>query len=140
MTQEPSTGTSRPEARPSDVASDLASEAGWVRSNVPEYPADTVNLGMNTYGVSLTFATRGPDGPHPNARVFLSHQMATVLQRLLYRLLTNYEVQHGNLTFVPDEVLAALSIADSDIEAIENARRSLKQHASDRGDRPNGSS
>lgn len=126
--------------RPADASADLAAEKGWVRSSVPEYPADTVNLGMNNYGVSLTFATRSPDGPNPNARIFISHQMASVLQRLLFRILTNYETQHGHLTFVPNEVLAALNITDSDIEALEVARRALVKGTSVGGDERHGSS
>lgn len=109
-----------------DVAAEYATDQSWFLEEAPDLYADTINIGMGPYGLTLILGIRGLDGrPQPNARVHMSHQMALVLHRLVNRVLTTYELRAELPTLIPEELLANLHLRDSDIEGLDAERKAL---------------
>lgn len=98
-----------------DPAEAYAHNTAWFAADVPEYYADTININTSAYGMSLTFGTRGLAGPRPKARIFMSHEMALVASRLLYRVLRTYERDNDVVIPVPESILAQLRIRPEDL-------------------------
>lgn len=111
------------DAEPPEEADDAsyayAQQPAWFQANVPEHYADTVNVNMGPYGMSLTFGIRGFNGPAPNSRVFMSHEMGLVLSRLLRRVLRTHELDNDVSIQVPDGILADLRLRLSDLDELE---------------------
>lgn len=103
-----------------DAAEEYAAAAEWFELDVPEFFTDTVNINVSPYGMSITFGVRGFAGPAPKARVFMSHELATVVERLLKRILRTHEIDNGVTIMVPDALLATLKLRDSDLVALES--------------------
>ena len=110
-----------PEVRAEDdPAQGYAALPAWFVADVPEFYADTVNVNIGPYGMSLTFGIRGFEGPTPKARVFMSHEMALVTARLLRRILRSYELENNVKIQLPANVLTELKLRDEDFEALES--------------------
>jgi hypothetical protein len=121
MTQEPA---ERPRGQPPQQPSpeDYAQAVEWFSVDVPEFYADTVNVSLAPFGVSLGFGIRSPRGPRPNARLHMSHQMALVLERLLRRVIMTYEAERGRAVYVEREILEQLGVTDDALRALEERR------------------
>jgi hypothetical protein len=104
-----------------DAAEGYAQVPAWFQADVPEFYADTVNVNVGPYGMSVTFGIRGFLGPVPKARVFMSHEMALVMSRLLRRIIRSYELDNGVAVQVPEPILAELKLRIEDLEALEAA-------------------
>lgn len=130
--------TKLPAERSAEPAADYAEDPSWFDVDVPEYYTDTVNVNMSNYGLSLTFGLRGWKGPAPKARVFMSHEMARVVHRLIDRILTTYELDNEVTIAVPEGLLAQLRLRDADLAELRDRRSSAdnqgNESRSDSGD------
>jgi hypothetical protein len=104
----------------SDPATDYAQAPTWWETEVPEFYADTVNVSVSTYGLSITFGVRSLKGPRPTTRIHMSQEMALVASKLLRRVLRTYELDNGITIPLPENVLSVLKLRDSDFEELES--------------------
>ena len=111
-----------PEGTPAQAAADYAQSAQWLDPSVPDLYADTVNVGFGPYGASLTFGIRKPERTVPNVTVHLSHQMAVVLERLMRRLVTTYELEQQMTIHVQPSILQELGVTDDELNALDEQR------------------
>lgn len=108
-----------------DPSEEYAADPQWFRTAVSEHYSDTVNVGMDSYGVTLTFGLRSPEGPVPAARVHMSHQMAIVLERLMRRILLNYQIDNELPLLVQPSVLEALQLETGVLNELEARREQV---------------
>ena len=101
-----------------DEASTYANEPRWFEADIPEFFADTVNINTSPYGNSITFGIRGFQGPRPNARIFMSHELAFVLSGLLRRILLTYEQENDVRIQIPPSVATELKLRDEDFRQL----------------------
>ncbi len=111
-----------PTEEPSDESRDYAELPAWFQAEVPEFYADTLNLNIGAYGLSMTFGVRGWNGPAPKVRVFMSQEMARVLQLLTRRVLNTYEAENQITIQLPERILAELKLRDADFDELEKRR------------------
>lgn len=105
---------------------DYAALPAWFQSDVSEFYADTVNVNMGPYGMSLTLGVRGFEGPVPKVRIYIGHELGVVLAGLLKRVLLTYEIEHHVRIQVPDSILAELQLRDADLRLLEDEARAAE--------------
>lgn len=108
----------QPEEPAIDPSADYAGDRSWFETETPEYFADTINISTSPYGNSITFGVRGFDGPRPKARIYMSHELALVLSRLLRRILITYELENDVRIQIPALIAAGLKLRDEDFDEL----------------------
>lgn len=105
-----------------DASAALASDARWYESEVPDSYADSVNVGIGPYGVTLTFGVRAGSSLSPRYRVYMGQQLARVLELLMHRALTSFEIDNEVQIEVAPRILAELKLTESELKAIDSKR------------------
>lgn len=106
-----------------EVGAAYAAVPQWEQADIPEYYADTVNLNVTSYGLNLTFGVRSPQQtPRPRVRLHMSHPMAVVLERLLRRMLLQFEADNAGAVLLQPTLLEELRITQSELEELQRKR------------------
>ena len=124
----------QPEAPAPDPSAEYATARSWFEAETPEYFADTINISTSPYGNSITFGVRGFAGPSPKARVYMSHELALVLSRLLRRILITYEAENDVHIQIPPAVAAGLKLRDEDFDDLLKSSAATDKFRDETGD------